>query len=450
MISALSLGLGIGVNAILYMTISKIYGNQATMEDQKHVVGVELGSGSQFSYPDYKDLLQSGSFSDALGFRLMGLNLGRKGAVKRISAMVVTGNYFKVLGVSAATGRTFSGTEVRPETDPRVAVITYGFWRDHMGGKANAIGDSLILNDELFTVIGVLPENYRSVTGWFDRGVYLPLSRFTLPTLEDRESAGLTVLARLRPDESIQQAGQAVMALNARLEREFPNRLRDRDPAVFPAEELQFRGAPAQLLLMNIAWGTAIAILLIACVNVTGLLLARATDRQGEMAIRGALGAGRLRIAQAMLVESFLLVMTGAAVGFPLATLLSRIPMPPSMMMLQQAMTLDTRILPYAGILIGVATLACGLMPAIRMMRIDLNSQLNQGGRLFLTSRTWLREILVAVQIATTFVLIVAALLCVRSQFRIAHVDFGFDIDHGVVAQFGLAPNQYPGRSESV
>lgn len=445
-VSALSLGLGIGVNTLLYMGISKIYGHQPTMEDPKRVVGVELGNGNQFSYPDYKDLLQTGIFADAVGFRATALNYGPKEGLKRIPATVVTGNYFKVLGISAALGRAFAPAEVLPETEPRVVVVTSGFWRDYLGSDPAAIGKPLLLNGESFTVAGVLPDNYQAMTGWRDRGIYVPLSKFILPSMDDRESTSLTVLGRMSPGQSMESAQQAITTFNARLERAFPNRLKDREAAVFPAQELQFRGAPAQLLLMNIAWGAAIAVLLIACVNVAGLLLARATDRRGEMAIRGALGAGRMRIAQTMLVESFVLVVSGAAVGIPLASVLNRVPMPASMAPLQDAMTLDSRIFPYAALLIGVATLVCGLMPTIRLMRMNLNAELSQGGRLNMTPRIWLREMLVAGQVAMTFVLIVAALLCVRSQFRIAHLDLGFELDHSVVAQFALAPNQYPGQ----
>ncbi|HEV7673028.1 MAG TPA: ADOP family duplicated permease [Candidatus Angelobacter sp.] len=447
-VSALSLGLGIGVNTILYMGISNIYGHKPTMHDPKRVMGVELGNGNQFSYPDYQDLLRSGIFSGALGFRTTTLNLGPKGEVTRVGATVVTGNYFEVLGISAAVGRMFSGIDAQPETEPRVVVVTSGFWRAYLRGDYAAIGEPIVLNGERFTVVGILPDNYQAVTGWRDRGVYVPLSKLILPSIDQRDTPSLTVLARLQPNTSAGQAAKAVTSLNEWLQSKYPARLssRGRPASIFPAEDLQFRGAPAQLLLMKIAWGTAISLLLISCGNVAGLLLARGSDRQYEMAIRGALGAGRMRVAQAMLAESFLLVMTGAGVGLPLASLLNRIPMPAPMTYVQDAMALDSRVLPYSGLLIGFATLVCGVFPAIRTMRIDLIAVLNQGGRLFTAPRAWLRELLVAGQVAMTFILIVAALLCVRSQMLIAHADLGFDIDHGVVAQFGLQRNQYEGQ----
>ena len=447
-VCALSLGLGISVNTALYMGISRIYGSKPTMSDPKRVVGVELGTGSQFSYPDYNDLVHSGIFTATLGFRTTTLDFGPRGNLERVRATIVTGNYFEVLGISAGTGRTFSADETRPETSPRVVVVTDGFWHDYLRGRPEAVGKPIFLNGEPFTVAGVLPENYQAITGWGDRGIYVPVSKFTLPSMEERLMASLTVLARLRANSSLREAEQAVTALDKKLDSEIPHRLAGKiqQPVVFRAEELQFRGAPAQLLLMKISWVMAIFVLLIACVNVTGLLLARATDRQGELAVRGALGAGRIRIAQLMLMESFLVVLTGAAVGLPVAWFLNRIPMPLPMTLLQDAITLDSRVLPYVAALIGLATLVCGVMPVVRMMRLDLNSQIKMGLGSRFTPRTWLREMIVAGQVVMSFILVVAALFCVRSQFRIAHMDYGFDIDHGVVAQFELAWNQYPGQ----
>lgn len=444
-ISALSLGLGIGVNTVLYMGISKIYESHPTMYEPKRVVGVELATGSQFSYPDYEDLLQSATFDSALGFRATGLNFGSTGHLERVRTTIVTGNYFEVLGISAQAGRTFSATEMRPETDPRVVVVTSGFLHDHLRNDPAVLGKSIFLDGESFTVIGVLPKSYQAVTGWGDRGIYVPLSELVLPSIDDRAKASLTVLARLRPNSSIQDAQEGVVALNRRLDAALPHRVASevQPPAVFLANTLQFRGASGQLLLMKIAWVMAISVLLIASVNVTGLLLARATDRQGELAIRCALGAGRIRIAQLVLVESFLVALTGAAVGIPLALLLNSIPMPPPMAPLQDAMALDYRVLPYSAALVAMATLICGVMPVVRTMRMNLNSQMKRGGRF--TPRTWLREMIVAGQVAMTFVLVVSALFCVRSQIRIMHTDFGFDIDRGVVAQFDLPWNEYSG-----
>lgn len=364
-VCALSLGLGIGLNAILYMGLSTIYGHRPTMAEPDRMVGVEPGNANQFSYKDYQDLLASRIFEEALGFRIAGLNLGSSGRVTRISVLAVTANFFDVLGVDAQRGRAFSESDGAPEREPRVVVVTSGFWRTLLQADPNAIGTSIVLNGEPFTVVGVLPDTYRSVVGWIGPQVYVPLSRLTLPTIDDRASPSLSVLARLAPGGTSQQAEAAVAALSASLERDYSDRIvrRGRRASVFPAATLQFRGTPPQFkLLATVAWVTVGLVLLIACLNVMGLLMARAAQRRREIAIRVAVGAGRARVVQAMLVESFLLVAAGAAVGLPLAYAFSRIPLPGSMEAMQAATALDSRLVPYALALVVITTLICGVL----------------------------------------------------------------------------------------
>ena len=224
-VSALSLGLGIGLNTILFMGISTIYGHEPTMADPDRVVGVEPGYANQFSYQDYQDLRQSGIFTDAVGFRTAGLNLGGRGRVTPVQLAVVTGNFFEALGVRAQVGRTFSSAEAAPEREPRLVVVTAAFWRNWLRGDPAAIGDSLVLGGEPFTVVGVLPDDYRAVFGWIGPQIYVPVSRMTLPTLEERGTPSLSVLARLQPNATAAQARTAVTTFTAALERAYPDRL---------------------------------------------------------------------------------------------------------------------------------------------------------------------------------------------------------------------------------
>jgi predicted permease len=242
-----------------------------------------------------------------------------------------------------------------------------------------------------------------------------------------------------------------VTAFAAALERTYPDRLpaEGRRASVFPLAALQFRGTPAQFtFLVTVTWVTAALVLLIACVNVAGLLMARAADRRRELAIRVALGAGRAGVVRTLLVESFLLVIAGALAGLPLAYALGALPFPGAMGALQEAMRPDTRLLPFALMLIALATFACGLVPALRASRADVITEVRQGGETA-TPRTRLRHGLVAAQVAMSFVLIVAALLCVRSQARIALLDLGFDPDSGVAARISLDGRQFPGEARA-
>jgi len=446
-VSALSLGLGIGINAILFMSASRVYRHQPTMARPERMVGVEPGNANQFSYPDYQELLRSRIFADALGFRTTGLNLRLRDRITPVGALAVTSNFFDVLGVGARLGRTFSAAEAA-EREPRVVVITSGFWQRRFGGDPGVIGQSLLLNGQSFLIVGVLPDGYGAVTGWIGPDLYVPISRLILPTIDERGSPSLSVLARLGPDATIAQAQSAVASLWASLERAYPDRDQGsgRPASVFPAEAMQFRGTPVQFFLVGgLLLASVGLVLVIACVNVTGLLMARAAMRRSEIAIRVALGAGRRRVAQAMLIESFLLVMTGAAVGLPLAFALSRVPWPGVMGPLQGAMALDRTLLTFAFALIVASTLVCGLIPALKATHGAVVTEIQQNGG-GATARLWLRHALVVGQVAMSLMLMVVALLCVRSQAYIGNVDLGFDIDHGVVARFSLDSSQYPGQ----
>ncbi|MGH9159833.1 MAG: ADOP family duplicated permease [Vicinamibacteraceae bacterium] len=446
-VCALSLGLGIGLNTLLYMGAATVYLHQPTMADPDRMVGVEPGNANQFSYPDYRDLVRSGIFADALGFRTTGLNLGSRDGVTSVGALAVTASFFDVLGVRAQIGRTFSAREAAAEREPRLLVVTHAFWQRRLRGDPGSVGESLQLNGQPFTIVGVLPEDYRAVTGWMGPQLYVPLSKLILPTIDERGSPSLSVIARLVPNATAAQAQSAVTTLGASLERAYPERNAGmgRPASVFPAERMQFRGTPSQFFLVaGLLWGIAGIVLVIACVNVAGLLMARAAQHRRELAIRVAIGAGRGRVVRALLVESFLLVLAGAAVGLPLSFGLSRVPWPGAMGLLQNTVAVDGSLLPYAAALVVVTTLLCGALPALRAVGADIVTEIRQGGD-GATGRLWPRHTLIVGQVAMSVMLIVMALLCARSQISAGAANLGFDIDHGVVAQFSLDSSQYPG-----
>ena len=450
-VSALSLGLGIGLNTILFMGIRTIYGHEPTMVAPAEVVGVEPGYANQFSYPDYVDLTSSGIFTDALGFRTGSLNLGSSGRVTPTSLLVVTANFFDMLGVRTQAGRTFTAVEAAPERNPRLAVITASFWRSRLRGDPSAIGETLVLGGEPFTIVGVLPDDYRGVVGWIGPQIYVPVSRLTLSALDDRGAPSMSVLVRLKPQTTTAQAQTAVTSFVAALERTYPDRLtaKGRSVRIFPAQAIQFRGAElGYSALRTLSIITGALVLLIACVNVAGLLMARAADRRRELAVRVAIGAGRARVVQAMLVESLLLVVTGGVLGLALAYATGWAPVASEMAPLRNVLALDARMLPFVLPLILLTTLVCGMVPALRATRASVLDDVRQSGE-GATPRTWMRQTLVVGQLAMSLFLVVATLLFVRSQIRIGQADLGFDLDHGVVARFGLDQRQYPGEERA-
>lgn len=450
-VSALSLGLGIGLNTILFMGISTVYGHAPTMVDPKRVVGVEPGYANQFSFPDYRDLKSSGLFADTMGFRTAGLNLGSSGRLTPTNLMVVTANFFESLGVRAQFGRTFTAAEAEPELNPRIAVVTGAFSRNWLRGDASAIGETLVLGGESFTVVGVLPDDYRAVFGWIGPQIYVPVSRLTMPALEDRGTPGLSVLARLKPNATTQQALARVTSFVAALERAYPERLsaKGRPARVFSAQAIQFRGAEmGYSAFRTLSIVTGALVLLIACVNVAGLLMARATERRREIAVRVAIGAGRARVVQAMLIESLLLVVTGAVIGLAMTMVFRWTPVPYEMIPIRNFISIDGRLLPYAIPFVLLTTLVCGVLPALRATRASVVDDVRQSGE-GATPRTWMRQALVVGQLAMSLFLVVATLLFVRSQINIGRADLGFDLDHGVVARFGLDQRQYPGQARA-
>jgi predicted permease len=448
-ICALSLGLGIGLNLVLYLGVTTVYGHRPTMDAASRVVGVEPGNGNQFSYPDYEELRRGGIFEDVLAFRTTQLNLGGRDRSFPVGVLAVTPNFFDVLGVSSRAGRFFDQMEEVPEREPRVAVVTEAFGRRFLGASSDATGQTLMLSGQLYTVVGMLPADYRAVTGWVGPQVYVPISRLVLPTLDDVGSPSVSVLGRLRQTGSAGQAQQGVTALGQALEQANPEPRAGlgRPATVYPASALQFRGMPLQMqVLASLSFLLVGLVLVIACVNVAGLLLARAAGRQRELAVRVALGAGRVRVVQTMLAESFLLVVSGAALGLPLALAINRYPFSGPLTMLQDAMVPDLSLGLYAAALVVVTTLACGLIPALRATRADVISWVRQGGDRA-TQNLWWRHSLVVGQIALSLVLIVGTLLCVRSQMRIAGLDLGFEVGQSVVARFSLDGTQYPGQA---
>ncbi len=448
-ISALSLGLGLGLNAVLYMGFDTIMRHRPSMADPEGVVGVEPATSRQFSHPDYRDLAASGLFADALGYRAISVHLGAGSRIRRAGALAVTANFFDVLGVHPVIGRGFDATASAPDRDPREVVVTAGFWQTYLRGSRQAIGETLIVNGERFTVIGVLPDDYRAVTGWVGPQLYVAVNRLLMPTIDERGSPSLGVLARLEAATTSVQVQPAVTALLAALERDYPDRLaaHGRAARVFPADQQQFRGTELRFqILSTIGWMTVGLVLLMSCVNVMGLLLARAAARRREIAIRVAVGGGRARMVQAMLVEGALLVAAGAAVGLPVAFALTRIPFYQPMVGLQDAMVPDSRLLPFALVLIVLTTVACAVLPALRATRGDVIADVRQGGE-GATPRLRLRQGLVAGQVAMSLILTLAAALCVRSQIGLGYTNLGFDIEHGVVARIGLDDRQYEGQA---
>ena len=440
-VSVLSLGLGIGLNLTLYSGVMTIFRHEPTMARPAEIVGIEPGNGRQFSFDNYRDLRDSGTFADGVGFRVSAMNRRLDDGWERAGVLVVSDNFFDGLGIRAALGRTFTTAEAEAGRAPRLAVIDHAYWRARFAGDAGVLGRTMTLDGEVFSIVGVLPDGYRAVTGFMAPGIYVPISALTLPTMNDRGSATLSVLGRLRPGDTPARAREAVTVLGAELERRYPemNEGMGRPAQVFEAGELQFRGTPAGFRLLPVVLLVLFGlVLLIGSVNVAGLLLARAVARRHELTVRAALGASRARVVQALLVESAILSVLGTAAGLALMVVLAQddwLGLGP----IARVFAPDRRLVFPALVLVAVTTLLAGAAPALRFTGRDLVGALRTGAT-GATDRLRLRHAYVVAQVALSLVLLVVASLCWRSQARIAGADLGFDLDHGVVTRLLVEP----------
>lgn len=436
-VSVLSLGLGIGANLTLYSGVMNIFRHQPTMQRPTEVVGAEFGNGRQVSYQNYRDLQESGVFAAVTGFRVSAMNRRVDDELERVGVVVVTADFFEALGIPTRLGRPFTAAEAQAERAPRVVVIDHAYWRARLGARPDVVSQPLVLNGEPFTIVGVLPETHRSVTGFMSPSLYVPVSALSVPTLDDRGSPTLTLLARLRPGGTPQQAALAMAQLGETLERRYPevNEGLSRPAVVFPADEIQFRGTPPGFRLLPMVLLVLFGlVLLIGSVNVAGLLLARAASRRHELTVRLAMGAGRARIVQATLVESLLLVVLGTGAGLGLMALLSRfdwLGMGPT----ARVFAPDRQLLVPVLAIVALTTLLAGTAPALRSVRANLIEALRRGAPTT-TDRLRLRNVYVAGQVALSLLLLVIAALCWRSQGQVARLDPGFEIDRVVVGRF--------------
>jgi predicted permease len=444
----LSLGVGIGVNATIFTVLRSVFLHQPTAGDADRVYGIEPGNGNHLSYPNFRDLHASQIFADVLGYRIAGVTLRADGTAQRLTAAVVTGNFFDVLDIRPQAGRTFAADERVPARHPRVVVISDAFWRRRFNGDAATLGRTVHLNGVAVDIVGILAADYRAVTPLGAPDVYVPISELFLPGLEDRKSgSGLSVIGRLRQGDTSERARMAVTTLGGDLEQRYPeaNRGLSEPAAVFRLKDLVLRRAPPEMLLLPISVFVLFGlVLLIACGNVAGLLLARVASRRNEIAVRVALGAGRGRLVQALLAESLVLGLISAAGGILLTLMvlpvLNAVNLP-GQVALRVSVAPDGTLLSYGLVLAIVTTITCGLIPALRATRVNVVADLNDAGTRA-TGRLRLRHAFVVGQVAVSAFLLMLSALFLRTAGRAAMLDPGFDMDHGVVAGVALDPGR--------
>jgi macrolide transport system ATP-binding/permease protein len=440
----LCLTLGIGANAAVFSWIEGIllrpFPLVAHQERMMAMAGTNRGVSGQtdVSWPDLVDLQKNCTLFDAfIVDRIMGVTLAIGERAQRTIGSVVSANYFKALGVHPILGRGFEPHEDFGRNAHPVTVIGYRMWQDRFQGDPGIIGKTQMLNGMPHTIVGVAPEGfYGTFVGWAMQ-FWVPTSmqeRFDPPTykLEDRGARWIEGFAMLKPGVTPAQAQAEISAVAQRLETDYPATNRGRGIKLFPLWKTPFNNAGTLLPTLGIALAVVVFVLLIACANVSNLLLVRSFGRRHEMTVRLAVGAGRGRLLKQLLTEGTILSILSAAGGLVVAhwcrNLLALL-LPArggnTMMLPGQ---LDWRVLALSAGVCLVSTLLFGLAPAIQASKIDLVSSLkaDSAGVVGGQRRATVRSSLVLVQVALSFVLLVGAGLLLQSLRGIQNTSPGF------------------------
>jgi predicted permease len=446
LVAALSLALGIGANTAIFTVVNAILWSGPAVNQSDRMVEVYTSDqgGMAYattSYPDYLDLRNEVSiFDEVVGYQLFIAQAEQAQSAAPVMGELVTGNYFETFGVRATLGRTFVAEEsVTPGTHP-VVVLGHGFWQRAHGADPSILGRTIQLNRRPYTVIGVLPASFGGMYPGLAADLFVPMMMAdvvmpgTVRRLEQRGSRSLFLKARLAQGVSADAAATALGVIGARLAGEYPETNRGRVLSLVPSRDVSIHPMVDRALVPVAALLLAVVslVLLIACANLASFLLARATDRRREIAVRRALGAGRGQLIRQMLVESVLLGLLGGTGGVLVARWATDLLVgfqPPLPIPINLDIRMDGSVLLFTLGVSVLAGIAFGLVPGLAATRPDMSAVLREeagsvtGGR----SRVSVRGILVAGQVAVSVVLLVAAGLFLRSLDKAQHIDPGFD-----------------------
>ena len=432
---SVTLALGIGLSTATFSMLDGLILRPYPVRQPGQVVtlvGTTRDHGfEEFSYREFLDLRRDTKSYDGVianaAVRAVGFS-AEPGATPRVhGGMLVSGNYFRVLGVEPTLGRGFGDREDEAPGRDAVVVLDAEFWKRELGGDPSVVGKTVRLNGTDFTVIGVAPESFSGLLTFSRPEFYMPLAMAPVFStdprknfFEDRDVRELAIRARLKPDTTLQQARSELALLARSLERDHPASNRDRGATVRTQFEMRTRDDAGEWKFIVVFAGLALAVLLVACTNVAGLLLSRAQARTREIAVRLAIGAGRARLIRMLLTESLLLAciagLGGIAVAFGALKFFHTLSIPsefPTTLPFQ----LDSRVLLASGVLSVISAVLCGLAPALQSTRANLVIGLKAADLDIAKSgpkRLWGRNALVVAQVSMSLMLLAASFLMMR------------------------------------
>lgn len=451
-VAILTLALGIGLTTAVFSVMNAVLLRPLPYADGERLVLVRetfrgIGNASVGHFHDWTE--HSTVFEHTAAGQGTTFNLAGEGDPERVRGMRVTAGYFQVAHIPPAAGRYFTPEDF--EADGRVVVLSHSLWQSRFGGDQAIVGRQIRLGGESFSVIGVAPAAYAltdparaGVVGGFSSQLWTPLI-FTPKERANFGSHYLGVSAKLKPGVSLARAQEDLERVTRGIAERYPQEMESRGVLVQSLQEQLVGNVRAQLLVLAAAVGF---VLLIGCVNIAGLLIARATTRRREIAIRASLGGGQSRIVRQLLTESAVLALAGGLAGIVVARLTIDFLVnsgPETVPRLREA-GLQFEVLLFALAVSGLAAILFGLAPAIRAARVDLQGSLRDGGKTSLKGggRDRVRTAMVVAEIATTVVLLIGTGLLLRSAEKLRQVPLGFNPHQVLTARLALPAARYP------
>lgn len=455
-IAVITLALGIGANTAIFSLVNTVLLRSLPVQRANEVVSVALrgkdDSMSAFSYPNYKDFRDRNDvLSGLLVYRFVPLSLSRGGNNERIWGYEVSGNYFDVLGVKAIQGRTFSPEEDQTKLTHPVIVVGYDCWQRRFGADPGLVGKDVLINDHQFRVIGIAPQGFKGTELVYSPEMWVPAAMMEwvepgATWLDNRNTKNFFAVGRIKTGVDSRQAEVSLNLLAQQLGKEYPDSNEGQSVRIVPPGFIlpDLRGA-----VVSFTWVMMAAVglvLLVTCTNLAGLMLARATDRRREIAIRLAMGANRLRLIRQLLTESVLLSFAGGVAGLLLALWIIKVLIalkPPIDFPLALDISVDWRVLLFSLMVSVAAGVIFGLAPALQATRPSLVRSLKdtaaQGGAV----KAKLRSVLVVAQISVSLVVLIAAGLVVRTLQQLQTMNPGFDTRNALTMSFDLGLQGY-------
>ncbi len=456
LIAILTLALGIGANTAIFSVVNGVLLNPLPFHQPNQLVSMfqeipNFKNGS-ISYPNFLDWRRMNTtFAGMAAYRSTGFNLSGNGEPERLHGEMISAGFFEILGVNPIMGRTFTADEDRLGANPTV-MITEGLWQRKFGGRRDIIGQRMVLDDVGRTIVGVVPSRFHLRIQNFQRGgplndVYVPVGEFNEPKFFGERGAGwgLDAIGRLKPGVTLQQAREDMGRVSRDLAAAYPEIDSDKKANIISLKD-EMVGDMRPILLILL--GAVGFVLLISCVNVANLLLARSTARQNEFAIRIALGAGQHRVIRQLLTESLLLALIGGALGLLVAKFgtTAALAAVPRTLSRSEDIGLDTRVLLFTLAISVLAGIIFGLAPAWKAVRGSVGGTLSESGRAVAGARGSAQNVFVIGELAMALVLLIGAGLMIRTLFHLWGLDPGFNPKN--VMSFALSgPSSYKNQS---